>query len=642
MNKSNTNQYKCFLRISSLSHVIEFMRLALSDILHFAFDKKVCGFWMKGTCILFLYAFPLCIHANSVNLDVLKCEWQSKYIEIFANTSERAFWMKQLTDIVANEKSSHELSSIASPYVKLSEIMISKGKFVYSLILLNKLQNDFHKYARTENDYHLLIQINNDEGENYFNLGLNNMALISYQKSMSLLNQYKDGKLLATTYNLISRIYMRQKKYRETFELLNKALIVNQANKYWSNLCSNYNSLGLLCVETNKYKDALTYFNNALALVNKTDYLKRSFIYSNIGILFAKQKNYLRAEYFYNHAVMELDGMSFNINIPTIRLNQVKNYLKLGKYSQARQMRDELEKDIRRMNTSSLLAEGYYDLYEVNVSLRDTANSLKCLQRYVSVADSIRNANNDSQMQQLLIEYDVARLQTDNSQLKHDRESLRKLAENRFILLVVSVISILLLFFIVFLLKSKNKAERRNNAIIKEQQKRLRELEQKDFERKKAELKSTIDYKNRQLTSYTIDLSSINEFHQQICQRIVNIDKCLLAIDNQDLHQEMKSLIFDLSHHNDKALAEDFRKYFNEVQPQFFDKLKEYHSNLTPNDIRLCAFLLLGLSTKEIASLTMHEIRAVEKSRQRLRRKMNLEENASIQDYLNGILTQKS
>lgn len=51
----------------------------------------------------------------------------------------------------------------------------------------------------------------------------------------------------------------------------------------------------------------------------------------------------------------------------------------------------------------------------------------------------------------LLIEYDVARLQTDNSQLKHDRESLRKLAENRSILLVVSVISILLLFFIVSL-----------------------------------------------------------------------------------------------------------------------------------------------------------------------------------------------
>jgi tetratricopeptide (TPR) repeat protein len=518
----------------------------------------------------------------------------------------------------------------------LTETMTEKGKFVCSLIMLKMLNKDVQRYARTESDYFLLIRINNDEGLNHFNLGLSNMAMISYKKSFQLLKYHPNNELLATTYNLISRIYIKQNKYPEAYELLRKALKVNEDNNYVVNLCSNYNSLGLLCVETNDFKEALFYFNKALQTVNKWDNLKKSFIYQNIGTLYVKQKKYALAQTFFDKAINEDHTLSFNINIPTVRLNQVKNYVRLGKYSQARQMRAELEKEIQLMNASSLLAEGYYDLYEVNISLKDTVNSLKCLQKYVNVADSIRSANNESQLQQLLIEYDVERLQSDNSQLKHDTETYRQLARNRAILLFVSIVSIVLLFVIVFLLRSKNKAEKRNNKIIQEQQKKLRELEQKEFERKKAELNSTIDYKNRQLTSFTIDLSAINDFHNQICERIDVVDKKMSEYP-QKCHQEMRSIIFELSHHNDKALTEDFRKYFNEVQPQFYDKLKARHPNLTSNDTRLCAFLFLGLSTKEIASLTLHEVRAVEKSRQRLRKKLDLEDNASIQDYLGNI-----
>ena len=92
--------------------------------------------------------------------------------------------------------------------------------------------------------------------------------------------------------------------------------------------------------------------------------------------------------------------------------------------------------------------------------------------------------------------------------------------------------------------------------------------------------------------------------------------------------------MLDLQYHHDKQLAEDFRVYFDEVHPGFHRNLSNAYPNLSRNDLRLCAYLHLGLSTKEIAALTFREIRSVESSRNRLRKKMNLPAEASLQSIL--------
>ena len=62
--------------------------------------------------------------------------------------------------------------------------------------------------------------------------------------------------------------------------------------------------------------------------------------------------------------------------------------------------------------------------------------------------------------------------------------------------------------------------------------------------------------------------------------------------------------------------------------------LKEKHSNLTANELKLCAYLRMNLSTKEIAQLMNISIRGVEISRYRLRKKLQLATETSLFDYL--------
>ncbi|MFN5135490.1 MAG: helix-turn-helix transcriptional regulator, partial [Chitinophagaceae bacterium] len=66
----------------------------------------------------------------------------------------------------------------------------------------------------------------------------------------------------------------------------------------------------------------------------------------------------------------------------------------------------------------------------------------------------------------------------------------------------------------------------------------------------------------------------------------------------------------------------------------FVKQLKEVHPNLTGNELKLCTYLRMNLSTKEIAQLMNISVRGVEISRYRLRKKLGLGSEVSLFDYL--------
>ena len=83
--------------------------------------------------------------------------------------------------------------------------------------------------------------------------------------------------------------------------------------------------------------------------------------------------------------------------------------------------------------------------------------------------------------------------------------------------------------------------------------------------------------------------------------------------------------------------TEEWRNAMNSLklsQEGFFNHLMKKHPNLTPHDLRLCSYLRMNFTTKEIAKLLNISSRAVEISRYRLRRKMNLGHDIYLTEYL--------
>ena len=77
-----------------------------------------------------------------------------------------------------------------------------------------------------------------------------------------------------------------------------------------------------------------------------------------------------------------------------------------------------------------------------------------------------------------------------------------------------------------------------------------------------------------------------------------------------------------------------FEEAFNNADKDFLKKIKKKHTALTPNDLKLCAYLRLNLSSKEIAPLLNISHRSVEVKRYRLRKKMELPHEASLTNYI--------
>lgn len=80
---------------------------------------------------------------------------------------------------------------------------------------------------------------------------------------------------------------------------------------------------------------------------------------------------------------------------------------------------------------------------------------------------------------------------------------------------------------------------------------------------------------------------------------------------------------------------EVFRTYFEGVNQRFFDKLYQIHPQLTNSEVRMCAFILLNLTTKEIAQMSNRSVRTVETIKYNLRKKLAITE--STEAYMRHI-----
>jgi DNA-binding CsgD family transcriptional regulator len=91
----------------------------------------------------------------------------------------------------------------------------------------------------------------------------------------------------------------------------------------------------------------------------------------------------------------------------------------------------------------------------------------------------------------------------------------------------------------------------------------------------------------------------------------------------------------ELRSSQDKHLWQEFEAHFTRVHSDFYQKLQEKYPNLTANEKKLCAFLRLNMSTKDISAITYQSINSITVARSRLRKKLNIEgEDIHLINYL--------
>ncbi len=196
---------------------------------------------------------------------------------------------------------------------------------------------------------------------------------------------------------------------------------------------------------------------------------------------------------------------------------------------------------------------------------------------------------------------------------------------NAFVL--IYVLLFLFAFYSVHIASKRYYKKQREDLLDKaKKESELKELESKQviIKLNNEKLRNDIESKNRELASSTMNIIKKNDF-------LNTIKKELIDGGQKSIFKVVKIIDKDLNNTDDWKM---FQEAFNNADKKFLKKVKDLHPSLTPNDLRLCAYLRLNLSSKEIAPLLNISPRSVEVKRYRLRKKMDLPHDSNLTNYI--------
>jgi DNA-binding CsgD family transcriptional regulator len=166
-------------------------------------------------------------------------------------------------------------------------------------------------------------------------------------------------------------------------------------------------------------------------------------------------------------------------------------------------------------------------------------------------------------------------------------------------------------------------------AINTEKKKEIKEL-------KNQQLQYVLRHKSQELASSTMNLIRKNEILLQITDKLSKVTRDLEANTDKNailsrLGQIEKNILENISNDNN---WKRFEENFDMVHENYIKRLGETFPELNISDKKICAYLKMGLSSKDIASLINMSVRSVEMSRYRMRKKIGLDRNTNLSEFL--------
>jgi len=142
-------------------------------------------------------------------------------------------------------------------------------------------------------------------------------------------------------------------------------------------------------------------------------------------------------------------------------------------------------------------------------------------------------------------------------------------------------------------------------------------------------LNQDLRFKNKELTGQALMMMQKNKLLGDILNNISDIKP-----QSPELTKLKRKLKKSMHSEDDWAL---FKHYFEEVNKDFFAKLKQINDKITPAELKLSALIKLRFNIKESAALLNISPDSVKTARYVLRKKLDLKTGDNIYDFLNNI-----
>lgn len=470
-----------------------------------------------------------------------------------------------------------------------------------------------HAYNLSENfnDYELLkevldfITVNSNKTSNPFVNGriqylkavraydsskFNDSEKLAYV-ALNIAQKNSDKNLIGASYQLIGVILTIKGNDHLAMDNYNKSLKIFEEINANNQLIDIYYNLAVCHQRAQNWEVSKAYINKSINLINilncKSSKLK--FLYSSLAINNAHLKDTVAVNKNLEMA-KALRNSDLHSTKREILFAYAKSYENSGNYKKAFEKYEET-----------------YEEYEVNKYTRKK-----------KLIDKVKK--------ELLL----------NDELNKNRNVIIK--KNK----IIITLSLLFLFGVILYIVRTNKISKKlkdNTSNVNQLNNKLKATLERlnksnsNLKIKSEEVVSQLDLNERILFSKLLKLSTYND---SVLKVISNISKLIESnnVDKKKL-KSVESILKMMT--TDVNFWENFHIQYEKTKPNFFRKLKKIAPELSINDLKHCSYILAKLKIKDIANLINVSYRSVETSRYRIKKKMNLEPNVKLYDFLKNI-----
>jgi len=474
------------------------------------------------------------------------------------------------------------------------------------------------EYLQKENDVKI-IRVYLHLGNRYLEKNNYPEAMDNYLKGIKASEQLGDSSILANLYNNLGIVYLNIDKPEQALSLYSKALRLFEKKNDSASIAGITTNIGSIYIQLSDLDIARSYYLKGFEIFKSSGNLSgMAHAYFKLGLLDEMQEKYADALHNLNLSVelqnqtndnssgsktMFLVETNIHIGVALLELGDLKkaeNYLTEG-YEMAQQT--------KQLSLVAFASKNLSKLYRKN---RDFEHALDYYEVYKQYSDSIFNDENVRQLTQLELQYQFdAKLK--EAELLRKLETQKRVRQNLIFLLVLGGL-LLLLVIVVLLLKLENNKKRK---IAIEHQ----------------NLSEKLEFTSKELTTYVMYLLRKNEFIMSISEKM----KKILIEAKPENKKVIKELISELQSNTDMVSWEEFELRFQHVYTDFYKKLTDNFPDLSPNELRLCAFFRLNMTTKEIAAITYQSLNSIKVGRYRLRKKLGLPKDENLVSFLSKL-----
>ncbi|MCB9294384.1 MAG: tetratricopeptide repeat protein [Lewinellaceae bacterium] len=468
---------------------------------------------------------------------------------------------------------------VANGYSNLANLQQITGNWVVSVENYLKAMKLFEEIGLQNGVGTTLYNI----GALYYDNGRDSLAAAYYRQAEDILRQGGDSVYLAQVLTSTSDYYTNQERWEEGENALQEALSIFETHQFPMGIANSCNKLGGICLHYGQLDKAEVYITRAYQLA---------------------------------------ETLSSDQEVGSALLNRARLAKERRQYQNALQDARRSLAIFKELGIKEHIFGTHKLLYEIHAAFGNYQLALEEHRTYAELQDSFINNQTNRQISELQVAYDTEKKDREITALKQKAQ----LSRLRYTLLAGALLAALLLGGLLY---NRQRLKHRKDRQLREQEQRLEAERLRAAQLEKEQLQRELDHKKQELATQVLHLCRKNEMLQ-------NIQNELTALPGSNApDRKAKSLARQIS----RSLESDedweaFLESFRSVHRDFFDQLAREYPTLTTGEVRLASLMKLNLSTKEIATLLNITAEGVKKARYRLRKKMGMDSDVNIQEFL--------